>query len=108
MTRQPEEYGVLMTTTADRATARAIADALLGARLAACVQVMPIESHYMWQGSARRDSEFMLLVKTRVALFDRAIGAIRARHPYAVPEIVGAVFGAGYGPYLAWIDEVTG
>jgi len=49
----------------------------------------------------------LLLAKTRTALFDAAIAAIKAAHPYAVPEIVGWPFSVGHAPYLDWIDEST-
>jgi periplasmic divalent cation tolerance protein len=100
--------GVITTTVPTRDDARRIARALLAERLAACVQLLPIESHYVWQGEQKAEPEVMLLVKTRAGLFEAAITRIKALHPYEVPEIVAQNFTAGFGPYLDWITENTG
>jgi periplasmic divalent cation tolerance protein len=105
---QAPDTGFVTTTVATRDDARRIADALLAERLAACVQFLEIESHYVWKGARMAEPEVMLLAKTRSDLFDRAIARIKALHPYETPEIVAQTFGAGFAPYLAWIKESTG
>lgn len=107
MTR-PSDIGIVTTTVADREDARRIADALLAEKLAACVQLLDIESHYFWKGARRTEPEVMLVAKTRNDLFDRAIARIKALHPYEVPEIVAQNFSTGFAPYLAWVAENTG
>jgi periplasmic divalent cation tolerance protein len=106
MTR-PSDIGIVTTTVANREDARRIADALLAEKLAACVQLLDIESHYVWKGARRTEPEVMLVAKTRADLFDRAITRIKALHPYDVPEIAAQNFSAGFAPYLAWIAENT-
>lgn len=103
----PSDYGMLLTTVASRADAAKIANLLIGEKLAACVQLLPIESFYFWQGKVQNENELLLLIKTRTALFDAAIARIKAVHPYTVPEIVGTGFLAGSKPYLDWINSVT-
>lgn len=98
---------MLMTTLPDKVQAQAMAKYLLSERLAACVQLLPIESHYVWNGEMTEAGEWLLLVKTRAALFEAAIRAIKARHPYEVPEIVAADFTAGFADYFSWIDRGT-
>lgn len=100
-------HGVLMTSVAARSDAERIARALLSERLAACVQVLPIDSFYVWQGESRNDAELLLLIKTRTALFEPAIARIKALHPYEVPEITTQTFTTGSAAYFSWIDEVT-
>lgn len=102
------EYGVLLTTAPTRDEAAKIAKLLIDERLAACVQLLPIESFYFWQGRTQNEAELLLLVKTRKALFEKAIARIKAVHSYTVPEIVALPFAAGFAGYLNWIDEVTG
>jgi periplasmic divalent cation tolerance protein len=102
------DYGVLLTTTPTREEAVKLAKLLTDEKLAACVQLMPIESFYLWQGKTQNEAEVLLLAKTRAALFDRAIARIKAVHSYSVPEIVALPFAAGFAGYLNWIDEVTG
>ena len=102
------DTGFVTTTVASRDDARRIADMLLAERLAACVQLLPIESHYLWKGERMAEPEIMLLAKTRADLFDRVIARIKTLHPYETPEIVAQQFHAGFAPYLAWIRENTG
>ncbi len=104
---EPAETGVITTTVPNREIARQLADALLAERLAACVQILDIESHYTWKGERAAEPEVMLLIKTRAVLFERAIARIKALHPYETPEIVAQRFAAGFGPYLDWIAEST-
>ena len=103
----PSDYGVLLTTTPSREEAHRIAKLLIDEKLAACVQLLPIESFYAWQGKTQNEAEILLLVKTRRALFEPAIARIKAVHSYSVPEIVAMPFTAGFAGYLDWIDSVT-
>jgi periplasmic divalent cation tolerance protein len=101
------DYGVLLTTTPNREEAAKIAKLLIDERLAACVQLLPIESFYFWEGKTQNEAEILLLVKTRSALFETAIARIKSVHSYSVPEIVAMPFAAGFSGYLDWIDGVT-
>ena len=102
-----QAHGFLMTAVASRADGERIARALLEQKLAACVQLLPIDSFYVWQGEQRQAGEILLLVKTRTALFERAIANIKALHPYKTPEIAGLPFSAGFAGYFSWMDDVT-
>jgi len=70
----------------------------VAARLAACVQILPVRSVYRWKGRMEKSGEQLLFVKTRAALTEKTIAWIRERHPYEVPE---------WRPYLDWIDAET-
>ena len=104
----PSDYGMLLTTVASRDDATKIARLLIDEKLAACVQLLPIESFYRCDGKTQNEAELLLLIKTRTALFEAAIARIKAVHPYTVPEIVGTQFVAGFNGYLDWIDQNTG
>ena len=99
--------GVITSTFANREDARRVANALLAEKLAACVQLMDIESHYVWNGEARSEPEVMLVAKTRTDLFERAIARVKALHPYETPEIVAQEFATGFQPYFDWITAET-
>lgn len=101
------DYGVMLTTTPTRDEAAKIARLLIDEKLAACVQLLPIESFYVWEGATQNETETLLLIKTRSALFEPAITRISQVHSYTVPEIVAAPFSAGLPAYLNWIGEVT-
>ena len=87
--------------------AEAIAAALLDARLAACVQIAPVVSHYVWQGKRTRDHEQLMIIKTRAELFDRVGKCIRAAHSYETPEITAAAIVAVDEAYRSWVEEST-
>jgi periplasmic divalent cation tolerance protein len=100
-------HAVVLTTAGSREDARRIADKLLGGRLAACVQMVPIDSLYIWKGEIASESEVLLLVKTREELYPEIEKAIVAVHNYETPEILLLPVANGLPAYLGWIDEVT-
>jgi periplasmic divalent cation tolerance protein len=88
--------------------ARDLASALVEERLAACVQISgPIQSVYRWEGSVDSAPEWLLLMKTTATRFPALRDAIRARHPYDVPEIVAVRIEDGLPEYLSWIASST-
>jgi len=96
------------TTASSKEEAEKIARALLGIRLAACVQVVgPIESHYWWQGKIEHAAEWLCIIKTRRGKFPAVESAIRANHSYEVPEIVACPIEGGSEPYLQWLRNET-
>jgi len=81
-----------------------LADLLIGAQLAACVQILPeMESVYRWQGKIERQSEILLIVKTAAGKFADLEREVRALHSYETPEIVAVPIVAGSNPYLEWL-----
>lgn len=97
---------LVLTTASSEEEARKIARTLVDRRLAACVNIVPkIESIYRWQGKVEEAQEYLLLVKTRQALFEKLRDAIRELHSYEVPECIALSIDDGLGPYLNWIDE---
>ncbi|MHB1058438.1 MAG: divalent-cation tolerance protein CutA [Rhodanobacter sp.] len=88
----------------DAASARAIAEALVGERLAACVNRLPgIHSTYRWQGAVTSDSEELLLIKTTVACFDALKARLLGLHPYELPELIAVPVACGHAAYLDWV-----
>ena len=104
----PKAFGVMLTTTPTREEAQKLARLLIEEKLAACVQLLPIESFYFWQGQTQNEAEVLLLIKTRSALFEQATTRIKAAHSYTVPEIVALPFASGFSGYFEWIDTATG
>jgi periplasmic divalent cation tolerance protein len=100
-------YVTVLTTTASEAEAETIAEALLAAELAACVQILEARSRYVWNGAVQREAEQLLLIKTRAALFEMVRAKVRTMHSYDAPEIVALPITAGDGDYLSWLGSVT-
>lgn len=99
---------LVLTNVPDGATAQAIAHAVLGQRLAACVNVLPaVTSIYRWQGAVEQASEVTLLIKTTQARYAELEAAIKSAHPYEVPEIIASPIVAGLPAYLDWVAEET-
>ena len=95
---------VVFMTAANGEEATRLAEMLVGAHLAACVQILPeIESVYRWQGEIERSSEVLLLAKTTREKFDDLEREVRALHSYDTPEIVAVPIVAGSAPYLQWL-----
>ena len=84
-------------------TGRLLADGLLEAQLAACVQMMPIQSSYRWKGVVQSEAEMLMLIKMKIAQYPEIEAWIRARHPYETPEIILIPIAAGLAEYLEWI-----
>ena len=81
---------------------------LLAARLAACIQIgATVHSLYHWRGEIETADETPIAIKTRAALYPRLEAAIRARHPYELPEIVAVPITHGLPAYLDWIAAET-
>jgi periplasmic divalent cation tolerance protein len=95
---------LVLSTVATREDAERIAEALVGERLAACVNVLPgLRSVYRWKDVVERADELLLLIKTRAERVEDMGARLRALHPYEVPEIVVLPIAGGHGPYLDWI-----
>lgn len=97
----------VITTIDSRKKAKEIADALLGARLAACVQIFPIASSYRWKGKIENANEWLCLIKAREADYPKIEAAIKAIHPYSVPEIIALPIVKADKQYLDWLAKET-
>jgi periplasmic divalent cation tolerance protein len=98
-----EAIVVLMTAASGEEAAR-LADLMIGAHLAACVQILPaMESVYRWQGKIERQAEILLLAKTTRSKFEELEREVRALHSYETPEIIALPIVAGSTPYLEWL-----
>jgi len=100
-----DEAIVVFMTAANGEEAARLADLLIGAHLAACVQILPeMESVYRWQGKIERQAEILLVAKTTRAKFEELEREVRALHSYDTPEIIALPIVAGSTPYLEWLQ----
>ena len=98
----------VLTTTESLEQARAISEALVQRKLAACVQVSSIESFYTWEGGMQQDQEYRLLIKTTQERYDEVQSTILELHSYDLPAIVAFEFSHAYTPYADWVSESVG
>jgi periplasmic divalent cation tolerance protein len=95
---------VVFMTAANGEEATRLAEMLVGAHLAACVQILPeMESVYRWQGKIERQAEVLLIAKTTIGKFDDLEREVRALHSYDTPEIIAVPVVTGSAPYLEWL-----
>jgi periplasmic divalent cation tolerance protein len=99
---------IALTTAGSAEEADRIAIALVELRLAACVNIIPqIRSVYRWQEKVEQAIEWLLIIKTQSAAFDRLRDAIRELHSYELPECILLPVSDGSKPYLEWIAANT-
>ena len=99
---------LVLTNCPDVEVADRIARTIVEQRLAACVnRLAPVESVYRWQGALERVTEVPLLIKTTRERYAEIEQAIRALHPYEVPEIIAMPISAGLASYLRWVADET-
>jgi periplasmic divalent cation tolerance protein len=102
-------FVVVLITVRDQEEGRKIADALVGQRKAACVNmVSQVSSLFRWEGKIEDEKESLLIVKTRAELFPELEALVRGLHSYQVPEIIALPIVQGNEAYLKWLGEETG
>jgi periplasmic divalent cation tolerance protein len=99
---------LILTNLPDADSAQALARQLVERKLAACVNILPpVQSVYRWHGVVEQASEVTLLIKTVASRYTELESAIKAVHPYALPEIIALQIVAGLPAYLDWITAET-
>lgn len=99
------KYSMTMVSVGKESEAKNIAKALVEQKLAACVQLLPIQSTYIWQGNFECDAEILMLIKSRKDDFVAIERVVRSLHSYDVAEIISFDITAGSQLYLDWINE---
>lgn len=101
-----EDVLLVISTFPDAETAERIANELVGAKLAACVNILPaIKSIYRWQGKVENAAETIAFLKTTRTRLPDLQATLRALHPYDVPEIICLPIADGLPEYLQWVRE---
>jgi periplasmic divalent cation tolerance protein len=97
---------VVLCTCAAEDEAERVARALVEARLAACVHVLPKgRSFYRWKGALEDAAEFQLVIKTSRPRFDAVRAAIERLHSYEVPEIIALAVVDVAPKYFDWLEQ---
>ncbi|MCL5024545.1 MAG: divalent-cation tolerance protein CutA [Nitrospirae bacterium] len=100
---------VVFITASNEEEAAKIALALVGERLAGCVNIVKgIRSIYRWQGKVEDEAEVLMIAKTRRELFGALSKKVKELHSYSVPEVIAFPVAEGSAEYLDWLKEVTG
>jgi len=96
----------VLTNLPDSDSAFNLARELVKLRLAACANVLsPATSFYRWEGSDEEAVEYPVLIKSTRERYPALEQAIRACHPYELPEIIAWSVEAGLPAYIDWVER---
>jgi len=93
--------------TAPRDVAGELAETLVEERLAACVNRVPCQSVYRWEGELHEDEEVILFVKTTGEAYGDVVDRIVELHPYDVPCVERFDEDDVFEPFADWVAEAT-
>jgi periplasmic divalent cation tolerance protein len=105
---KPEELIVVVTSVGTEEQALDVAHALVRARRAACVNIVPnIHSVYRWKGRVCDDGEMLLIIKTRSSQFEGVRETIQRVNTYELPEVLGYRVDKASPGFAQWIEKMT-
>ena len=104
-----ERLIVVFVTCGSAQEARKLARAVLEAKLAACVNIIPrVESHFWWQGKIDNAAEFLLVMKSAHRHLRELTAVVRKTHSYDTPEIVAISVADVEKRYAKWWRDSMG
>ena len=99
-------YIIVMITVANKREGKRIAQCLLREKLIACANIVgPVSSLFRWSGKIVDSREQLVLMKSRVDLFDKIVERVKMLHSYEVPEIISLPVAEGSTAYVEWLDS---
>ena len=98
---------IIQTTCSTKKEAKKIAKILVEKKLAACVQILKIESIYNWDNKLCVDKERLLFIKTKNKNFKKIQRIIKENHSYDLPEIIEIKITNASKEYLQFIQGNT-
>lgn len=100
-------FSSVLVTFPDKNCAKSIAEKVIENKLAACVNMFPIDSIYRWDSNIQHECEIGGIFKIRSEDFKEFSEYVQSLHPYEVPCIVSCEISNGTDDYLNWIKEST-
>ncbi|MCC7202104.1 MAG: divalent-cation tolerance protein CutA [Nitrospirae bacterium] len=103
-----QEFCIILITAGSVEEGERIAGSLVDNHLVACVNVVPsVTSFFFWEGKSDRQSEVLLIAKSRKSLLNNIIDHVKKIHSYTVPEVIALPIIGGPEDYLKWVEETT-
>jgi periplasmic divalent cation tolerance protein len=99
-------YKVVLVTAPEKDSTK-IAKMLVEKKLAACVNIISVQSIYRWKEKVESERENLLVIKTKISRIEQLKIAVKDIHPYEVPECIILPIEDGLSSYLNWIEEST-
>jgi periplasmic divalent cation tolerance protein len=96
---------IVITTFDKEQEAKEIARKIVESGLGSCVQLMPVESIYKWEGKLTEAKEFQVSIKAADKTLDQLLAWLEQEHSYDTPEIIVLNPEIVNKKYLEWINE---
>lgn len=108
MKKSARQVFVVLVTTENKEEAVRIGEKMVTAKLAACANILPgVQSIYRWKGKVVKAQEVLLILKSTKPRYPALEEAIKAMHPYEIPEIIALPVKEGLDKYIGWVRSET-
>jgi len=95
----------IYTTCRDVEQAKDLGERIMKARVAACVNIWPIESIYWGNGELIKDKEAVLIIKTQEKKLAEIEEFLRKYHTYSTPFVAGVHIDRINIDYQNWANQ---
>lgn len=100
-----DDFIIVYVTASGMEEAEDIAMQLIGSGLAPCINIIPAcRSIYQWKGEVHKDEEVLMILKSRMAVFDDLAMVVQKNHSYDVPEIIAVPLAGVSKKYAAFLE----
>jgi len=96
---------IIVYVTCPATEADSLAETLVNEKLAACMNILPVKSVYIWENKLCKDNEVLLIIKSTLIAYPKLEARIKQLHSYDVPEIVAIRAEAVQADYLNWVRK---
>ena len=97
---------VVLIMTSSKQEAEKIVQQLLREKLIACANIVgPAFSLFRWSSKIEKAEEYLVLMKSRIDLFEKLEENVKALHSYEVPEIIALPIVEGSKSYMVWLES---
>lgn len=109
MANEETEMALVYCPCPDLEEAKRLGNALLDARLAGCINILPgMVSLYNWKGAREQSNEAVLMAKTAASRAGSVKAFLEKEHPYEVPAILTLPLSDVNSAYRGWLLEGIG
>lgn len=98
---------IVFITAGSEPEAERIGRCLVDEHLAACVNLAPVRSLFIWEGKPEDAREILLICKSRRSSMGKLVQRVKELHSYSVPEIIALPIIDGSAEYLSWVEANT-
>lgn len=103
-----EITAMVYVTAENEVEAGRISEILLEEHLISCANIFPaVVSLYRWEGKIQKDTEAVMVLKTRQSLVEELTNRIKSLHSYSCPCIVAYSSIGGNADYFRWVMDET-